>query len=34
VRREELEGERPDWEGWFLQWNSKFVKEKLRGIKE
>lgn len=30
ISREELEGEKPDWDGWFLEWNSKFVKERER----
>jgi hypothetical protein len=28
LSRKELEGEKPDWEGWFLEWNSKWSQEK------
>lgn len=31
LTREELEGETPDWHGWFMEWNSEFVKEKTKG---
>jgi hypothetical protein len=30
VTREEVEGEKPDWQGWFWEWNSKCVKERLK----
>jgi hypothetical protein len=31
VTEEELEGEVPDWQGWFLDWNSKFAKQRMKG---
>jgi len=27
ITREELEGAKPDWSNWFLEWNSSFAKE-------
>ena len=34
VTAEELEGEVPDWQGWFLEWNSKFAKQRTKGRTE
>ncbi len=34
VTREDLEGEKPDWDGWFLEWNSRFVRERLARARE
>jgi hypothetical protein len=31
VTKEELEGEVPDWHGWFLEWNSKYAKQRRKG---
>lgn len=34
VTRDELEGARPDWEGEFMEWKSRWRKEQKRGAKE
>lgn len=34
VTRKELEGDKPDWHGDFLHWNSRWAKEQARKAKE
>lgn len=34
VTAEQLEGDKPDWVGWFMDWNSDFAKEREKGAKK